>query len=88
MGITGKYNRMTTISLKIPAALGERMTAAAAKRGTAKSALVRRAIEAYLGSKGQAQAGSCLDLAGDLIGSIEGPRDLSSNKKHLGRFGA
>lgn len=78
---------MTTISLKIPEALKERVKAAAARRGTPRSALVREAIEAYLERGGQTQAGSCLDLAGDLIGSLEGPRDLSTNKKYLMGFG-
>ena len=30
---------------------------------------------------------SCLDLAKDLIGSVEGPSDLSFNKKYLKGYG-
>lgn len=31
--------------------------------------------------------GSALELAGDLVGSVEGPRDLSTNPKYLEGFG-
>ncbi len=78
---------MTTLSLKIPDALKRRVDAAAAKRGTARSAWVREAMEAYLRQDGQAEPGSCLDLAGDLIGSVEGPPDLSTNKEYMEGFG-
>ena len=30
---------------------------------------------------------SCADLAGDLVGSLRGPRDASTNKKYLEDFG-
>lgn len=32
-------------------------------------------------------AGSCLDLAGDLVGCLEGPADLSTNSKYFEGFG-
>jgi hypothetical protein len=37
--------------------------------------------------EGHAAAGSVLDLAGDVVGSVAGPRDLGSNPKHLRGFG-
>jgi hypothetical protein len=30
---------------------------------------------------------SAFDAAGDIVGSIEGPSDLSTNKAHMARFG-
>ena len=80
---------MTTLSLKIPEILERRVTGAAGRSGTSRSALVRRAIEAYLtrDDNGQPARGSCLALADGLIGSIEGPRDLSTNADHMKGFG-
>jgi hypothetical protein len=38
-------------------------------------------------SSGRPGPGSCLDLAGDLQGALEGPVDLSSNAEHHKRYG-
>jgi len=78
---------MKTVSLKLEAGLNRRLSAAATKQGTSKSDLVRTALRAYFAAEGTGRPGSCLDLAGDLIGSVEGPSDLSVNKKHLKGFG-
>ena len=80
---------MRTISLKIEETLDHRVTAVAAKRGVSKSAVIRAAIESYLGQQGSADArpGSALDLAGDLAGCLEGPGDLSHNPAHMDGFG-
>lgn len=78
---------MKTMSLKLPEALARRVSAAAEKTGTAKSTVVRDALEAYLADDRRTRAGSCLDLAEDLIGSVEGPADLSTNREHLRGFG-
>jgi len=77
---------MTTISLKIPEDLAQRLTRLAAERGTSRSAVVREAIRRYA-EQAPAEAESCLTLAADLIGSAEGPADLSHNKGHLAGFG-
>ena len=37
--------------------------------------------------KAPAVEGSVADLAGDIIGSVEGPGDLSTNKKHMDDYG-
>jgi hypothetical protein len=79
---------MKTLSLKIPDALASRLDAAARKRQSSKSVLVREAIEAYLSDGGRPRSGSFLDLAGDLIASLNGgPGDLAHNQKHLEDYG-
>jgi hypothetical protein len=79
---------MKTLSLKLPDALAAKLGAAAKKRQASKSVLVREALEAYLSNGGRRQPGSFLDLAGDLIGSLNGgPGDLAHNKKHLEAYG-
>ena len=76
---------MTTVSLKLPKELAARLNAEARKRGVSRSAFIRNVLGAFLTKP---HVGGCVaDLAGDLVGSVEGPRDLSSNPKHLDGFG-
>lgn len=77
---------MTTISLKIPAELDRRLQQAATRRNTSRSAIMREAAERYLSSSVE-QTASCLAKVKDLIGSVDAPEDLSSNKDHLRGFG-
>jgi len=77
---------MSTVSLKMPEELATRLAAAARRRGMTRSALVRDALESYLRRVG-AGNGSAADLARDLIGVVEGPRDLSERSKHMKGFG-
>jgi hypothetical protein len=53
-----------------------------------RSALIREAIEllAKAHRTGLAE-GSFLELAGPLCGVVEGPRDLSTNPRHLRGYG-
>ena len=76
---------MTTISLKLPSSLEARLTAEAKRRRTTKSALVRDAVEQAFAKKKTFV--SCADLAGDLVGSLRGPRDASTNKEYLKDMG-
>ena len=46
--------------------------------------MVRAALEEYLNGERPVSAG---ELAGDLVGSGEGPGDLSTNPKYLEGFG-
>lgn len=78
---------MKTISLKLTDGLDQQLAAAARRRRTTKSALVRTALQAFLNERGGKRSGSCLDLAGDLFGSIEAPADLSVNPQHMRGFG-
>ena len=73
---------MTTVSLKVPAVLEQRLARLARSRGASRSAVIREALERLL-NEASAHPDSCLALASDLIGSVEGPADLSHNKKHL-----
>jgi len=78
---------MRTITLKLPDGLAARVTARARRRGVSASAIVREALEERLSREADDQAGSCLELARDLRGSLGGPADLSSNPGHLKSYG-
>ena len=78
---------MITVSLKVPAVLEQRLARLAKSRGASRSAVIREALERLL-LEASTHPDSCLALASDLIGSIEGPVDLSHNKKRLEGFGA
>jgi hypothetical protein len=75
-----------TLTVKIPRPLAARLSARVRKRQTTQSAVVREALERYL-QDGFDGPDSFLSLASDLVGSISGPVDLSSNRKHLRGFG-
>ena len=78
---------MKTISVKVPEDLDLKLNAVAAKRRETKSAIIRAALDHLVNSSEASTPNSCLDLAKDLIGSIEGPSDLSYNSKHLKGYG-
>lgn len=78
---------MKTISLKLPDDVDRKLSARAERVGTSKSALIREAIEGLLAEGSDGRKGSFLELAGDLIGCVEGPGDLSYNKEYMKDFG-
>jgi metal-responsive CopG/Arc/MetJ family transcriptional regulator len=79
---------MKTVTVKLPSALNARLERAAKQGGQTKSGVVREALEGLLGGRRRTRpARSALELAGDLVGSIEGPGDLSTNPKHLEGLG-
>jgi len=78
---------MKSLSLKLPDALDAKLAAVARKRRASKSAVVREALEAYIAHGGKVIPGSALDLAKDLAGCLEGPGDLSYNKRYMRGFG-
>ena len=78
---------MKTLSLKLPDALEARLTGRASQTGRTKSELVREALIEFFRKENDGGAGSCFDLARDLAGCVEGPRDLSSNPRHLRGYG-
>jgi hypothetical protein len=75
---------MQAISLKFPPDLDQLVEAEAKRRHTSKSAVIRTCVEEVLVKrlKDNRQI-SCADLAGPLIGSVDGPSDASTNKKYL-----
>ena len=78
---------MKTISVKIPEDLDLRLTAVAEKRRESKSAVIRSALDHFVNTNDGMTPNSCLDLAKDLVGAVEGPSDLSHNDKHLEGYG-
>jgi hypothetical protein len=78
---------MKNVSLKLPDDLHARLNRLANDRGAAKSDIIREALEAYFANGKSGPRMSCLDLAGDLVGSIDGPPDLSTNRKYMRGFG-
>ena len=76
-----------TISVKIPRPLAARLSAAVRRRKTSQSAIVREALEGHLQAHPLAPAGSFLELAQDIIGSVAGPADLSSNRGRRRGYG-
>ena len=78
---------MKTLTVKVPEDLDLKLAAAAAKRGESKSDLIRTALESIVNANAAIIPNSCLDLAKDIVGSVEGPSDLSHNKKHLKGYG-
>ena len=80
---------MKTVSLKLPEDLAAQLNAAVRGQRTSKSAIIRLALEDYLRRKGsEVRKGSVLDLAGDLVGCVDGPADLSFAKEHMESYGA
>jgi metal-responsive CopG/Arc/MetJ family transcriptional regulator len=78
---------MRTLSVKLPDALDAKLTAAARRRNTTRSSVVRKALEAALRDDRKPRHDSALDLARTLVGCIEGPSDLSINKAYFKPFG-
>ena len=78
---------MKTLSVKLPDELDARISAIASQQRANKSEIVRNALDAYLAKKTTPQHGSALELAGDLVGMLEGPADLSHRDDHLLGYG-
>jgi hypothetical protein len=78
---------MENITVKLPDSLIAMLNAAAKKRGESRSAIIRSAIENFVVGESKTQTGSCLDFSADLAGCVEGPPDLSHNRKHMRRYG-
>jgi Arc/MetJ-type ribon-helix-helix transcriptional regulator len=72
-----------TISVKLPAHLDDALTATARRRRASKSQVIREALEAFATS----EKSSVLTAAGDLVGCLAGPRDLSVNPRHMADYG-
>jgi hypothetical protein len=85
MGIT--LRGMTTISLKLPEPLADRLAAEARSRRKPKSALVREFIETGLSGAVGRKRPSFHALAKDKSARFSGPRDLATNLKHIEGFG-
>jgi predicted transcriptional regulator len=76
-----------TLTVKVPEVLDARLSALARRRRVKRSAIVRRALARYLSQGDAGDAGSFLELAGDLAGCVSGPRDLSVGERHMRGYG-
>jgi len=80
------------ITIRIPATLGQRLRHRSRMRGQSESALVREALETYLGQPAEAPPAYEMAEEAGLVGCVgRGPRspakDLSTNPRHLEGFG-
>jgi len=76
------------ISIRVPAALGERLRKHSAIKGQSESEVVRSALETYLARTGDEPTAYDLAKAAGLIGVMRrGPKDLSTNPNHFRGFG-
>jgi len=78
---------MRTVSLRLPDELLAKVTALARRRNVSKTAVIRDALESFVDGNAADGGTSAFDLACDLIGSLDGPRDLSHNKRHMKEYG-
>lgn len=75
---------MPTVTVKMPEELHARLEAEAARRHTSKSAVLR---EAFAHRQTSSPKGSLYERAKHLIGSIDGPGNLSARSKKMERYG-
>jgi hypothetical protein len=75
---------MEIVSFKLPPMLRSRLAAEARRRRVSEAAVIRESLEASLVGRPRSRGElSCADLAGELIGSVSGPRDASTNRRYL-----
>ena len=74
---------MKTVSFKLTVELDDALTALARARNTSRSSVVREALASYA-----VPARASVTAAVDAVtAGVNGPRDLSSNPKHMARYG-
>ncbi len=79
---------MTVVTFKVPEALARKLRLAARNQQTSKSALVRRAVETYIDADLPSSARpSAYDLVSEFAGTVQGPRDLSTHRRHMTGYG-
>jgi predicted transcriptional regulator len=74
---------MRTVSFKLPERLDEVLSDLARRRKSSRSALVREALEALATGKRR----SVTAVVDELVEPLEGPADLSTNRKHMAGYG-
>lgn len=76
---------MRPLTIKLPKHLDEKLDRMARQYRVSRAEIVRRALGVYVTKPSL----SALDVLGDFVGAFKGgPRDLSTNPKHLEGFGA
>ena len=79
---------MITMTCKIPEKLDAEIETLARRQRVSKSAIVRKALERHVRRGGTGTSPRAYDLVKALCGTLHGPRDLSSNPRHLEGLGA
>ena len=74
------------MTIRLREQLVDQLEAEARRTNRTKGHIVREALEARLRTKHE--VGNALAALAKYVGSIDGPRDLSTNKRHLAGFGA
>lgn len=74
---------MRTVSFKLPEHLDDALSDLARRRKSSRSALLREALEG-LATGGRRSVTAAVDR---LVGPLDGPTDLSTNRKHLAGYG-
>lgn len=74
---------MRTVSFKLSEQLDDALSDLARRRKSSRSALVREALEALATGKRR----SVTAVVDELVGSLAGPADLSTNPKHMTGYG-
>lgn len=76
------------ITIRIPQDLERQLRNRSRLKGQTESTLVREALEHYLGQPFAEHSAYEAAQAAGLIGSVKrAPKDLSTNRRHLGGFG-
>ena len=83
IGNTIREVQMKTVTLKLPEILEKRLKIFSRKEAISQSEVIRRALLDYFSNGENAKLGSFLDLARDMVGSVEGHPDLSTNTAPL-----
>ena len=79
---------MKTLTVKVPESLVARLDALARSHSVKRSVIVRRALARYLeGVEDRTSEDTFLNLARDLVGCVEGSRDLSVAERHMKGYG-
>jgi len=79
----------SALSLRLSAAESKALRERARKEGVSQGSLVRRALRAYGVTPEHEPGRSGYDAIKHLVGKYRGgPKDLSSNPKHLADYGA
>ncbi len=73
-----------TLSIRLEDDLARALGDAARRTGHGKGRIVKDALRAYLA---EGSGGSAFDALAGVSGIVRGPRDLSTNKKHLSGLG-
>lgn len=76
-------NPMRTVSVKLSERLDDALSDLARRRRSTRSALVREALEALATGRRR----SVTTLVDELVGTLDGSVDLSTNPKHMTGYG-